>query len=615
MRNPHRRLLPAILSALLVLAMLPQAALALPSAESDFLYTQSGGEVTITGYKGPGGVVTFPSSIGGNPVVAIGSYISPNNYSITKVIIPGSVRRIGHEAFFGCGAITSVSLAEGLVNIEGSAFSSCNIASIALPSTVSTIGPFAFNTGSLVSISVASANPTFSSLSGVLYDKGRKTLLLYPQGKSGSFTIPSSVTRIETYAFHGATELTSLTIPNTVTSIGSNAFTGCYGLASLSIPASVTSIEDEAFQGMHLKSITVHSSNPAYCSVSGVLYNKTRTTLMYCPQQTTGAFTVPAGVTRIAKSAFANTGITGITLPNGLKYIGEMAFWECDYTTITIPASVTGIGLEAFSVCRKLKSILVSASNPTFCSLNGILYDKGKTKLIRCPEAYGGTLTVPSGVKEICYRAVDSTAINAVKLPASVAIIGDSAFIGCRSLTSVTLGSGLETIAQCAFEYCNLATVTIPAGVSSIGKEAFASNPMLAKAVFKGPMPATLGDDIFRSTKTGFKLYYHIANADSWSAWSQTAKQAFCNAKVTPNNGSKAKPLVLNVNGGHVAAPAAPAFQGHSFTGWYKDAACTKPWHFNTDVITGDIALYAGWTPPLTTGGMATVPPRVVWGK
>lgn len=612
MRNVIRRLLPAFLSALLVLAMLPQAALALP-AEADFLFTESGGEVTITGYKGAGGVVTIPSSIGGKPVVAIGSYISPNNYSITKVIIPGSVKRIGYDAFFGCSGITSVSLSEGLVSIGGFVFSSCNMTSITLPSTVSAIEPFAFNSSSLASIAVASANPCFSSLNGVLYNKSRKTLLQYPAGKTGAFVIPSSVTRIETYAFNGA-GLTSLTIPSTVTSIGSCAFSGCSELSTLTIPASVISIEEEAFQGMHLKSITVHSSNPAYCSVNGVLYNKAKTTLMYCPQKTTGAFTVPSSVTRIAKSAFANTDITGITLPSKLKYIDEMAFWECDFTTITIPASVISIGADAFTLCRDLKSINVSASNTAYSSLSGVLYDKYKTKLIRCPEAYSGTLTVPGSVKTIGDRvAAGCDALISVKLPDSVTTIGDGAFI-CKTLNAVTLGAGLQTIGANAFAHTNLATITIPAGVSDIGDEAFSSNWLLTKAVFKGPLPATMGNGVFRNTKAGFKLYYPVSQSASWAAWTDTAKQAYCNAKMIPNNGTSAKPLMLNVNGGHVAAPAAIAWQGHRFTGWFKDAACTTPWNFASDVITGDIALYAGWDPP-AKGGMTTVPPRVIWGR
>lgn len=610
MRNPLRRLLPVFLSMLLVLALLPHAVLALP-AEADFLYTESGGEVTITGYKGAGGVVTFPSSIGGKPVVAIGTMIAPNNYSITKVIIPGSVKSIGYEAFFGCGGITSVTLTEGLVNIGGFAFSSCNITSITLPSTVSTIEAFAFNSSTLTSISVASANPYFSSLNGVLYNKSRTTLLQCPAGKTGSFTIPSGVTRIETYAFNGA-ELTSLTISSTVTSIGPCAFSGCSGLATLTIPASITNIEGAAFEGMSLKSITVHASNPAYCSVNGVLYNKAKTTLEYCPQKTTGAFTVPSGVTRIAKSAFANTDITGITLHKGLKYIDDMAFWECDFSTITIPASVTSIGVDVFTLCYELKSINVDAANAVFSSLSGVLYDKSKTMLIRCPQTYSGTLTVPSGVKTIAEGvAVGCDALIHVKLPDSVTTIGEGAF-GCKTLNTVTLGVGVRTIEAYSFAHTNLTTVTIPAGVSYIGNEAFASNWLMTKAVFKGPLPVTMGSNVFRNTKAGFKLYYPIDHAASWAGWANTAKQAYCNVRINPNNGTKAKALMLDVNNGHVKAPAAQSWQGHAFTGWFKDAACTAPWDFANDVVTGNITLYAGWDPPYHST-KPTVPPFVTW--
>jgi hypothetical protein len=89
-------------------------------------------------------------------------------------------------------------------------------------------------------------NPAYSSMNGVLFDKGQTTLIAYPGGLAGNYTIPDSVTSIGDSAFYYCTKLTSVTIGNSVTSIGDYAFYYCR-LTSVTIPDSVTSIGDSAF--------------------------------------------------------------------------------------------------------------------------------------------------------------------------------------------------------------------------------------------------------------------------------------------------------------------------------------------------------------------------------
>jgi hypothetical protein len=99
----------------------------------------------------------------------------------------------------------------------------------------------------LTAFTVDTHNPSYSSLGGVLLNKSQTTLVEYPGGVAGAYSIPSTVTSIGDYAFDGCSLLTSVTIPGSVTSIGEGAFDWCSGLTSVTIPGSVTNIGDEAF--------------------------------------------------------------------------------------------------------------------------------------------------------------------------------------------------------------------------------------------------------------------------------------------------------------------------------------------------------------------------------
>ncbi|MBO5180602.1 MAG: leucine-rich repeat domain-containing protein, partial [Paraprevotella sp.] len=140
-----------------------------------------------------------------------------------------------------------------------------------------------------------------------------------PAGKIGSFTIPSSVTSIESNAFQDCSGLTTINIPSSVTSIGSETFSGCSGLTSISIPSSVTSIGSKAFSGC-----------------SGLT-----------------SISIPSSVTSIGSETFSGcSGLTSISIPSSVTSIGYSAFEGCSgLTSISIPSSVTSIGYSAFEGC------------------------------------------------------------------------------------------------------------------------------------------------------------------------------------------------------------------------------------------------------------------------
>ena len=169
--------------------------------------------------------------------------------SLTSITIPSSVTSIDNYAFQGCSSLTSVSIPNSVTSIGYGLFQDCSsLTSVTIPSSVTSISESAFSgCSSLKEINVAIDNTEFSSLGGVLFSKDKSELILCPQRKTGSYTIPNSVTSVSDSAFFYCSSLTSITIPKSVTSIGHDSFCGCSSLTNITIPNSVTSIGDWAF--------------------------------------------------------------------------------------------------------------------------------------------------------------------------------------------------------------------------------------------------------------------------------------------------------------------------------------------------------------------------------
>lgn len=267
--------------------------------------------------------------------------------------------------------------------------------------------------------------------------------------------------------FENNANLTSVTIPDTATTIDFLAFKSCPSLVSVNLPDTITEIRSSAFE--NCKSLV--------------------------------SITLPEGLTSIGNDAFSSCPqLTSVAIPDTVTKIGMGAFIGCgSLASVTVPAGVEQIGEDAFRKCPNLVSINVAPENACFSSdEQGILYNKDKTEVIKCPPTLQN-VQLPDSLTSIHEAAFEEcTDLLEMKIPNSVTVIGQSAFWGCASLQTIEFPSALTDLGSSAFADCpSLTAVILPAGITIISKNAF-SGCVGLQTVELSSGPKSIDNDAFR---------------------------------------------------------------------------------------------------------------------
>ena len=333
-----RKIISLLLSILMIITSVPLMALnSFAASSGDYEYELlKDGTAQIKHYKGSETEIEIPSEIDGHRVTFISS-----------------------GAFKGCTSLTSVTIPDSITEIYPFVLDECD---------------------SLCTINVAANNMNYSSENGVLFDKEKTLLIRYPQKKNDkTYTIPDSVTEINSSAFSGCTLIENVIIPDSTTFVGRWAFEACTSLISITIGNGVTYLGDNAFDGcISLEIATIGSGIEevgyecfAGCdSIKTAKIDSNAAFSLFCGFDSLENVVIGENVTAIGKGdLFGCKSLKRVYIPDTVTTIGEHAFgYYMDYD------SNKEVAIEGFTIVGKPGSAAQT-------------YAKGNGFAVVCPES------------------------------------------------------------------------------------------------------------------------------------------------------------------------------------------------------------------------------------
>ena len=539
--------------------------------------------------------------------LGMSDYAFLNFDHLTTLNIPASMTNWGSWAFKGCSALSNINvdpastdlavidgvlystaspsyiylypptktgayvIPAGTYGIMEGAFCYTGVTSVEIPSSLQYVNVGAF-VGNTRLTEFTGAATYLKAVDGVLF-YGDYDLYVYPQGRAGEYTVPSTTAYIEKYAFSGADGLTKLNAASpTLTQIRQSAFDNCRSITEVTLYS--PTLYSYCFRGCsNLETVTFLGPKPSYYTdvFSGVSPNfKIRYSEAYasswapngetsitisgvvipleeipietspCGDNLSYYYDEPAG-----KLSFFGTGamydyndtdnlapwhsyaseITALAFPSGMTRLGEYAFLDCSaLSSVTLPASLESFGLHAFKGCTHLSSLTVLSGGTGLYSYYNGLYSADRTTLLyQTPNGANGNPSLETCTAIGPYAFEGAPNCTNVTLRANIVSIGEGAYEGCPNLTSITMPESVTSIGANAFKNCpQLASVTM-SGAEAIGNEAFANCPALAEAIFLCEPPTSFGTGVFSGCAAGFTIKYLRDYASSWAPNGETS--------------------------------------------------------------------------------------------
>ena len=328
----------------------------------------------------------------------------------TTINVKKGTVSIAEDAFRWEPNIVEVNFPESLKEIGAGAFiGSENLKEITIPTSVTKVGDYAFDARYLEKVTWNAKNcesllpeedysihgriffveeyETESSLTTFIFGDEVESIpnhLCYAMEGLESVTLPESLKRIGKCAFSN-TSLKEITIPEGVEYVGGGAFSNTkltkVNWNAISANADISTDSEGVNDGYNTYEAIIFGNEYGQSNISFIFGNK---------------------VKDIPVRLCYDLPLKYIDLPTSVETIGGEAFYNYDNTikTITIPANVKSIGKRAFNN-NYLKAYVVDANNATYTAIDGILYDKAKTKMLEVPGKLTGEITIPATVTNL----------------------------------------------------------------------------------------------------------------------------------------------------------------------------------------------------------------------
>lgn len=425
----------------------------------------------------------------------IGAYAFANLTGLEEIVLPSTLESIEYGAFYGCNKLQKITFSNGnnLKIISKSAFEGCDLQGTVDLSAICVISNYAFAGNQNLKGVITS--DTLLSIGEYAF-AGCKNL--------ASVTITAPKVKYAPYAFTGCEALTSFYVNASVLPEG--MFYECKNMTSVSIGPDVNEIGEFAFRDTAIASFEIKSGSQTYkVQTADHILSADGTKLMAVAATLTGDYVGGNEITTVGTGAFShNTKITSVTLPNvtvlgdyafgssekitsvtlgNLEKIGEYAFFETAITTAPAFNAQTQIGKYAFA-----KTDLISVTIP-----DGMIVEEGvfasceqlETVVIGNDVTLGNfafnmdkdlsytILNYDEGDTKYFYYVFGSALQNLTI--GNNAVIGENAFAYHASLKSVTLGENAQIGKQAFYSCTELENIDLSKAVS-IGDYAFSGD-------------------------------------------------------------------------------------------------------------------------------------------